>query len=214
MARLVGSWMVSFSTGPDPDLGGHSFFDGKMQLWSSNWLVLLDHSGDPIVGCRVSDTSFQIRSSIHIQNYLVRIMKPATVLVPAISSTVEDPAFSTVVKDISRDRCKSWKITYSTYKDLDRGRMKSYDGFLELRKKDNFLILSNAKGNQIACRFQKPKESFHMGARLYFPLHVVRMGVSIDSIPQKCGHVESSTQEFSALKDTTSSDHVMSSISV
>jgi hypothetical protein len=85
---------------------------------------------------------------------------------------------------------------------------------LELRKKDNFLILSNAKGNQIACRFQKPKESFHMGAKLFFPLHVVRMGASIASVPQKRGHVESSTQEFSALKDATSSDHVMTSNSM
>jgi hypothetical protein len=115
--RLVGSWLASFSAGLDLDLGGHSFFDGKMQLWSSNWLVLLDHSGDPIVGCQVLDTSFQIGSSIHIQNYLVRIIKPlSAVLVPAIT---------TMVEDISRDRCKSWKITYSTCKDLDRGRMKS-----------------------------------------------------------------------------------------
>jgi hypothetical protein len=70
--------------------------------------------------------------------------------------------------------------------------MKSYDGFLELRKKDNFLILSNAKGNQIACWFRKPKESFHVGAKLFFPLHVVRMGASIAAVPQKRVHVESS----------------------
>jgi hypothetical protein len=43
-------------------------------------------------------------------------------------------------------RLKFWKISYSTYKDLDRARMKSYDGYMELRKADKFLILNNAKG--------------------------------------------------------------------
>jgi hypothetical protein len=177
-----------------------------MQLWSSNWLVLLDHSGDPIVGCCVSDPSFQNDSTIHIQDYLVRILKPLSdVMVPVIPTSMDDAV---------NDRCKSQKITYSTCKDLDCGRMKSYDGFLELRKKDNFMILSNAKGNQIACRFQKPKESFHVGAKVFFPLHVVWMGATISAVPQKRVHDEPSIQVVSAVKGSKSTDQVLSSESV
>jgi hypothetical protein len=49
-ALLVGSWKVSFCQGMDPDLGGYSFFDGSLQLWDKNWLVLSDHLGSPLIG--------------------------------------------------------------------------------------------------------------------------------------------------------------------
>jgi hypothetical protein len=59
--------------------------------------------------------------------------------------------------------------------------MKSYDGTLEMRKADNFLILNNAKGKQIGCRFLKSSDRLSVGAKLFFPLHVVRMGIELQS---------------------------------
>jgi hypothetical protein len=59
--------------------------------------------------------------------------------------------------------------------------MKSYDGYLELRKVDKFLILNNAKGKQIGCRFLKSSDHLSVGSKLFFPLHVVRMGIELQS---------------------------------
>jgi hypothetical protein len=123
--------------------------------------VLLDHKGDPIIGRWVLDSEISVGSSLHIQDHLIRVLslEPSEVRSAdqgnSVALSVTSPL--PVVEDLSRanDRLKYWKITYSTFKDLDRGRMKSYDGFLELRKKDNFLILYNAKGKQIGCRFKK-----------------------------------------------------------
>jgi hypothetical protein len=74
---------------------------------------------------------------------------------------------------------KFWKITYSTIKDLDRGRMKSYDGMLEVTEKDQWLRLKNARGVQISCRSLQKSDHFSIGAKLIFPLQVVRIGTPI-----------------------------------
>jgi hypothetical protein len=84
-----------------------------------------------------------------------------------------------------KSRLDSWKITYSTLKDLGKGRMKSYDGSLEICKKDNFMILNNAKGKQIGYRFLKSHESLCLGAKLRFPLHVVRIGTQCNKLLYK-----------------------------
>jgi hypothetical protein len=183
MSILVGSWKASFSEGLDQDLGGHIFFDGKIQLWSSNWLVLLDHKGDPVIGRRVLDTVIASGSTLHIQDHFVRVFDP--IEVPQVR-----PIAAPISVGLDDNRLRSWKITYSTYKDLDRGRMKSFDGILEVRKKDNFMILNNSKGRQIGCRFKRSKDSFHIGAKIYFSSHVVRMGVpiSVQTLASKLDH--------------------------
>jgi hypothetical protein len=76
---------------------------------------------------------------------------------------------------------KFWKITYSTIKDLDRGRMKAYDGMLEVTEKDQWLRLKNARGIQIGCRSLQKGDHFSIGAKLIFPIHVVRIGISTTS---------------------------------
>jgi hypothetical protein len=76
MSILVGSWKVSFSEGLDQDLGGHTFFDDKIQLWSLNWLVLLYHKGDPVIGRRVHDTVISPGSSLHIKDNFLRLWIP------------------------------------------------------------------------------------------------------------------------------------------
>jgi hypothetical protein len=71
---------------------------------------------------------------------------------------------------------KMWKITYSTHKDLDRGRMKAYDGSLSRSVKDDWITLLDAKGKIIGCRYMESKDNFSVSAKLYFPMHVVQMG--------------------------------------
>ncbi|KAM0910334.1 hypothetical protein ACQ4PT_014228 [Festuca glaucescens] len=73
-------------------------------------------------------------------------------------------------------KTKTWKITYSTAKDLDRGRMKAYDGSLSLAAQDGWLSLKNAKGKIVGCRYVESKDKFSVGAKLIFPIHVVRLG--------------------------------------
>jgi hypothetical protein len=178
--------------------------------------VLLDHKGDPIIGRRVLDSVISVGSSLHIQDHLIRVLSLEATEVHSADQGISVPPSITspfpVVEDLSRvnDRLMTWKIMYSTFKDLDRGRMKSYDGFLELRKKDNFLILNNAKGKQIGCRFKKSKDSFHLGAKLFFPLHSVRMGVPIytvrfprcsDQVLPAAGQVISADQSTTTIID-------------
>jgi hypothetical protein len=54
--------------------------------------------------------------------------------------------------------------------------MKSYDGSLQLSVKDNWLLLKDARGAMAGRRGVKPTDSFSVGAKLYFPNHVVRLG--------------------------------------
>jgi hypothetical protein len=61
---------------------------------------------------------------------------------------------------------KIWKITYSTHKDLDRGRMKAYDGTLSLSVKDGWITLLDAKGKIVGCRYKEAKDNFLVGAKL------------------------------------------------
>jgi hypothetical protein len=74
----------------------------------------------------------------------------------------------------SRDR--GWHVTYSTHRDLWRGRMKSYDGSLLLSVKDNWLLLKDGKGAMVGRRGVKTTDSFSIGAKISFPNHVVRAG--------------------------------------
>jgi hypothetical protein len=71
---------------------------------------------------------------------------------------------------------KIWKITYSTHKDLDRERMKAYDGSLSLSVKDGWISLFDAKGKIVGCRYKESNDNFSVGAKLSFPIHVVHMG--------------------------------------
>jgi hypothetical protein len=159
---------------------GSWWFDGKIQLWTSKWLVLLDHIGIPMVG-RMLQFKEQIQSgsSFQIQNYLIKVL----VVIPAIEVCESHP-ISTTPKSTSspsRPRLQSWKITYSTHKDLHRGRMKAYDGTLEIHTSDNFMILNNAKGKQIGYHFCHKKDCFSVGSKITFPLYVVRMGVQMQA---------------------------------
>jgi hypothetical protein len=198
MAALpVASWKFSFCQGMDPDLGGYSFFDGSLHLWDKNWLVLSDHLGSPLIGQHFTENHIQVGSTIMISNYRIRILSDISVmknplgsnansLVVFPSGSVSGPSEGStsgstlrsskvlVASTPNPSAClKYWKISYSTYKDLDRARMKTYDGYLEMRKANNFLILNNAKGKQFGYRFLKSNDRLSIGAKLFFPMHVV-----------------------------------------
>jgi hypothetical protein len=60
--------------------------------------------------------------------------------------------------------------------------MKAYDGSLELSERDFWLVLKNAKGHQIGCRYLQKSENISLGAKFRFPLHVVRIGLPIQYV--------------------------------
>jgi hypothetical protein len=70
-------------------------------------------------------------------------------------------------------------VTYSTIKDLDRGRTKAYDGILHLCVANNWLILKNAKGEPIAVKMAK-SVILPIGTKINFLHHVVRVGVCLN----------------------------------
>jgi hypothetical protein len=75
------------------------------------------------------------------------------------------------------------------FKDLDRGRLKAYDGTLILLAAERLLILKNAKGDPIAVQVvyadsvSKATESYPVGTRIKFQLHSVRLGKCLASPP-------------------------------
>jgi hypothetical protein len=52
---------------------------------------------------------------------------------------------------------------------------------LEVTEKDQWLRLKNARGIQIGCRSLQKGDHFSIGAKLIFPIHVVRIGISTTS---------------------------------
>jgi hypothetical protein len=55
--------------------------------------------------------------------------------------------------------------------------MKSYDGMLEVTVKDQWLRLKDARGKQIGCRSLQKGDCFSIGTKLFFPIHIVRVGI-------------------------------------
>jgi hypothetical protein len=96
----------------------------------------------------------------------------------------------------AKSRSRSWKITYSTVKDMDRGRMKAYDGTLELDEINQWLRLRCARGIQIGCRSLQKGDQFSVGAKLIFPVHIVRLGMLLSTGP-------SSTRDCMVHADST-----------
>jgi hypothetical protein len=116
-------------------------------------------------------------STISLPHHSVRVLR-----CNSTPSEVDSPARDAPLSDVAR--LDHWKITYSTIKDLDTGRMKSYDGFLEICKRDNFMILNNTKGRQIGYRFLSQRDDLSLGSKLIFPMHIVRVGYTLKFVPR------------------------------
>jgi hypothetical protein len=72
-----------------------------------------------------------------------------------------------------------WKVSYSTRKDLDRGRMKSYDGTLKFWSSNGWIVLLNAKDKPIDVQVLRVDPCYKSGSKVRFPHHVVRINSSI-----------------------------------
>ncbi|KAM0827957.1 hypothetical protein ACQ4PT_067858 [Festuca glaucescens] len=204
-------WNVSYMSVEDLDNGIRNLKDGEIHVWStSKWIMLLDDNGIPIIGKFIQHEIYVFKVGSIIEFSAFHALVDHCIFPPyddqstAVShgpykdqdavdllkgkSKVLDPSLAEInpkdnpsILDLIQPS-KTWKITYSTRKDLDRGRMKAYDGSLSLSVKDGWISLFDAKGKIVGCRYKEPKDNFSVGAKLYFPIHVIRMGQLIRSI--------------------------------
>ncbi|KAM0889518.1 hypothetical protein ACQ4PT_027648 [Festuca glaucescens] len=72
-----------------------------------------------------------------------------------------------------------WKVSYSTKKDLDCGRMKAYDGTMKFWSSNGWIVLLNAKDEPIAVQVIPLGQCFKPGTKVTFPHHVVRVGCTL-----------------------------------
>ena len=136
-------------------------------------------NGAPVIGKFLAkDEVVDVGSAVEFSSFTATVTR-CILSPPGASSQIKKLISSSGGNASSMVISKSWKITYSTVRDLDRGRMKSYDGSLVLSIKDNWLVLKNAKGAQIGCKYKETNDSFSIGAKLCFPIHVVRMGAPL-----------------------------------
>jgi hypothetical protein len=208
MASPSWIWNVSYMSVHDMDNGVRNLKDGEIQGWSSNWILLFDDKGIPITGRPIQKDvdEFKVGSVIEFSEFHAFIdhcISPSPDAHTAVSdqepldladvdslkgkSKVLDPTSAEINSKVSSPVAdlappsKIWKITYSTHKDLERGRMKAYDGSLSLSVKDDWISLLDAKGKIVGCRYKESKDKFSIGAKLSFPMHVVRMGQLLNS---------------------------------
>jgi hypothetical protein len=138
-SSLVGHWKVSFPSGPNPDLGPHTFLDGELHLWANDWMALRNHLGKVLVGCYLGiNKKIAMGSTILFSSHFTRVLCDI-LLLPEVRQSVT----------VSSDPNWLWKVSYSTIKDLDRGCMKAYDGTMIFMSIDKWFILKNAKGEPI-----------------------------------------------------------------
>jgi hypothetical protein len=158
---LRGSWFVSFATFEDLNQGDSAFLDGVLKLWKRDWLALEDSHGCALEG-RYLRPNEQISEGamLDLPSRRIRILG-------RISSSPEVRVSGEIISPSSPDdlvvNAQYWKITYSTLKDLDRNRMKAYDGTLFYFPVDHWLVLLNAKGSRIGCRSLLKGESLSLG---------------------------------------------------
>jgi hypothetical protein len=168
-----GSWKVSYAPLADIGKGSAMFLDGTLNLWRSGWISLQNFHGKVIEGCYLkTEEVIDLDSALDFPTHRVHVM--AMSCLPEVRSTPS----STAICSSGMDH-KKWKITYSTLKDLDHGRMKAYDGTLELVLKSNRLILYNAKGAQIGFKLVDRRDNFSIGSKINVHLHRVRIGAKL-----------------------------------
>uniref|UniRef100_A0ACD6AKF3 Uncharacterized protein n=1 Tax=Avena sativa TaxID=4498 RepID=A0ACD6AKF3_AVESA len=79
-----------------------------------------------------------------------------------------------------------WRVTYTTSKDLDRGRQKHYDGEIHLCPKHNWLALINAKGGGLIGKKISLNDLPRIGSILPFTGFKVTV-LSCILCPELCG---------------------------
>jgi hypothetical protein len=79
----------------------------------------------------------------------------------------------------------SWKVGYTTLKDLDRGHVKSYDCVLHF-KDVKMISLMDARGIMVAVRPMHDGDLLKPGYVLDFKYHQLKIDVSLISPPEVC----------------------------
>jgi hypothetical protein len=145
MSPPAWKWCVSFSEVQDLDSEVHGSQVGELHLWTAtDWLVLMNSKGTPIVGKYLQDgDTVDIGSEIEFSAFHAKVI--GCVLSPNEDLIASDQDLLNMMVSDPRSADQCWKVTYSTHVDLARGRMKAYDGSLMLSVKDNWLVLKNAK---------------------------------------------------------------------
>jgi hypothetical protein len=186
MASPSWKWMVRYLSTFDPGSSDPAVLEGELHLWRlQEWIILIAASGAPLIGKFLTDNErIEIGSIVQFSSYQAKVVR--CILSPGSEDKTSSDLPLVAAYD-SREiphLVKTWKISYSTCRDLDRGRMKAYDGSLCLY--EDILLLKNVKGERIGYRSKEKHDIFSVGAKLKFPSHVVRMGLLFGSPLQPC----------------------------
>jgi hypothetical protein len=205
-------WMVRYSKTSDPSSSDPEVLEGELHLWMlKEWIILVAASGTQIIGKFLTDNEIiEIGSIVQFSSYQAKVVKciwsSGSEVTPSSDLGLEEEVYdSSAIPHL----VKTWKITYSTIRDLDRGRMKAYDGSLSLY--EDILLLKNAKGERIGFRSKEKNEIFSLGAKLKFPRHVIRMGLPLKPSGATMDREETRKAPCSSLEATNSSHQVPSS---
>jgi hypothetical protein len=166
--------------------------DGELHIWpAKRWIALVDVEGSPIIGkfMRKDDDVLEVGSVVEFSVF--HALVDHCILSP---HEPQSGMGKVQMNDISKtldlaSLVRSWKITYSTTKDLDRGSL--------CYCMDKYLRLFNAKSALIGCQRVSSSDLFHVGANIRFTGYVVRMGKLIKSNP---------AVDDISVKDTTPGD--------
>ncbi|KAM0879664.1 hypothetical protein ACQ4PT_034085 [Festuca glaucescens] len=177
---IAGRWAVKYTTLLEKKC--KSIYSGNVLLHSDRRrLVLLDEEGITVDAKIVStDVCISMGMSVEFPCHLVNVGEQISLLSDYDQSSPE------VLRSIqpspheyrSEDALLIWKVSYSTRKDLDHGRMKSYDGTLKFWSSNGWIVLINAKDEPIAVQVLRVEPCYKSGSKVSFPHHVVR----IDSV--------------------------------
>ena len=74
-----------------------------------------------------------------------------------------------------------WKITYTTSSDLDRDRVKPYDGSIHLWSNALWIVLKDAKGKVLVSRKLSCGEAIRVGSKVLFASHSALVSACLES---------------------------------
>jgi hypothetical protein len=151
---LEGQWKVSFKVISNENQAREQDLQGELHLWAKDWVVLLAESGTMDARRHLSNGErISVGSTFKFLLHSVKVL--SCDFFPEFHRLVTEvcispsPASSVIALDWR------WKVSYSTLKYLDRGRMKSYDGTLQHSSVENWLILKMPKAIQLLARVQR-----------------------------------------------------------
>ncbi|KAM0868195.1 hypothetical protein ACQ4PT_041499 [Festuca glaucescens] len=176
MATPSWKWSVSYVKTQDLVTRSEDPMMGELHLWTAkDWIGLMTTKGTPIVGKYLKRGDLvDVGSVVEFLGFTAKVIH--CVLSPTNVCPASDHELLKMSGSDPNSRDRGWHVTYSTHRDLCRGRMKSYDGSLLLSVKDNWLLLKDAKGAMVGRHGVKSTDSFSIGAKLSFPNHAVRLG--------------------------------------